>query len=124
MSTDEVQSLQVILSPIKSAPPKIMETILVLQKAMKRAQSLGEEIVRARHMISLNMKVIVDLLEQCRKYGDRLGAAPLDVDLAAQPIIREHQYLLENVSCLAERASTISDHVSLMYRFSTSKLTS
>ena len=90
-----------------------METILALQQAMKRTQTLNEDIIRARNMISLNIKVVIDLLEQYRKYSNQLGAVSADVDDAAQSIIREHEYLLNNVSCLMDRTSTLSDDVCL-----------
>jgi uncharacterized protein YjfI (DUF2170 family) len=90
-----------------------METILALQQAMKRTQTLNEDIIRARNMISLNIKVVIDLLEQYRKYSNQLGAVSADVDDAAQSIIREHEYLLNNVSCLMDRTSILSDNVCL-----------
>jgi hypothetical protein len=96
---------------------------LELQNAMKRAQNISEEIIRARHMITLNMMVVIDLLEQCHKHASQLGVVSPEVDLAAQRVIREHRYLLENISCLAERTSALSDQVGLPYRRSNTALT-
>lgn len=74
-------------------------------------------------MIDLNKIVVKDLLAQYQQFREVLGEDFYEFESKMQSIIREHQYLLVNVTGLSERTSKLSDHVRKRILMYISKLT-
>lgn len=104
----------VILSPLKREEFREITTNRDLQSAMKRLQYHVDQIARVKNMLDLNMELLHSMRRKVKVFSATLrhrhSSAVFLEGLGTS--LQGHVFLKKEVRCLAERATSLSNHVS------------